>query len=124
MEQKPIKILLNTVFWGLLLWFFGYVLGLVFFAFVPKELIGFYILPLGTAFTLWTLFKKIQRKEFGCYFGLGLIWTIMAVVLDCLFLVKLFKSADYYKSDVYIYYALTFLLPLAVGWYKFQRKKH
>lgn len=42
----------------------------------------------------------------------------MAVLLDYLFIVKMFKSADYYKPDVYVYYALTLLLPIAVGWYK------
>jgi len=112
------QILLNTLFWGFILWLFGYVLGIVFFAFVPKEQIGFYILPLGVALTLWVLFKKIKREEFTCYIGLGIIWTIMAVVLDYLFIVKMFQSADYYKPDVYVYYALTFILSLAVGWYK------
>ncbi len=112
------KILLNTLFWGFILWLFGYVLGFVFFAFVPKEQIGFYILPLGVAFTLWVLLKKIKREEYMCYIGLGVIWTIMAVVLDYLFIVKLLNGADYYKLDVYIYYVLTLLLPIAVGWYK------
>lgn len=118
MPKNPLKIFLNTLFWGLVLWLFGYILGIIFFAFMPKGQIGFFILPLGTAFTLWVLFKKIKREEFGCYFGLGLIWTLLAAGLDYVFIVKLFKSADYYKMDVYVYYALTFLLPLAVGWYK------
>jgi hypothetical protein len=112
------KILLNTLFWGFILWLFGYVLGIVFFAFVPEEQIGFYILPLGVAFTLWVLLKKIKREEFMCYIGLGVIWTITAVLLDYLFIVKMFQSADYYKPDVYMYYALTLILPIAVGWYK------
>lgn len=123
MPKNPLKIFINTVLWGTLLWLFGYILGIIFFAFVPKNLIGFVILPLGVAFTLWVLIKKIKREGFGCYFGLGLIWTIMAVILDYLFIVKMFKSADYYKPDVYVYYALTFLLPLAVGWYKFKKTK-
>ena len=114
------KILLNTLFWGFILWLFGYVLGFTFFAFVPKDMIGWAIMPFGVAFTLWVLFKKIVREEQMCYFGLGLIWTIMAIVLDYAFMVKLLKPAGYYKLDVYLYYALTFLLPLAVGWYKFK----
>jgi len=112
------KILLSNLFWGFILWLFGYILGIVFFAFVPKEQIGFYILPLGVVLTLWVLFKKIKREKFICYIGLGAIWTIMAVFLDYLFIVKMFQSADYYKPDVYLYYALTFILPTAVGWYK------
>jgi hypothetical protein len=64
------NILLNTLFWGLILWLFGYILGIVFFVFVPKDLIGFFILPFGVAFTLWVLFWKIKREEFGCYITL------------------------------------------------------
>jgi len=96
---------------------------LFFFAFVPKEQIGFYILPLGVALTLWVLFKKIRREAFMCYIGLGVIWTIMAVVLDYFFIVKMFQSADYYKPDVYVYYALTFTFPIITGWYKFKKIK-
>ena len=118
MEPKKRAILLNSLAWGFILWLFGYILGLVFFPLVPKEQIGFYVLPIGVALTLWALIKKIKREVFLCYFGLGLIWTILAVVLDYIFIVKLFQSADYYKPDVYVYYALTFVLPLLVGWYK------
>lgn len=118
MNQQPLKILKNTLFWGFMLWLFGYVLGFVFFAFVPKAVMGWYIMPLGAVATLWVLFKKINRESFGCYIGLGAVWTIMAIVLDYVFLVKLLKAGDYYKLDVYLYYALTFVLPLVVGWRK------
>lgn len=117
------KIFLNTVFWGFVLWLFGYILGFVFFAIAPKELIGWYILPFGVAFTLFVLIKRVSRSEFGCYFGLGLIWTIMAIVLDYFLLVKMLNTTNYYKIDVYIYYILTFILPLLVGWYKFKKEK-
>ncbi|MFA6295000.1 MAG: hypothetical protein WC666_01065 [Candidatus Paceibacterota bacterium] len=124
MQTNKGKIFLNTVFWGFILWFFGYALGIIFFAFVPKDLIGFFILPLGVALTLWVLLKKIKREEFMCYIGLGIVWTIMAVALDYIFIVKLFKSADYYKPDVYVYYALTLILPIIVGWWKFRKIKN
>jgi len=116
------KIFLNTVIWGFIVWLFGYILGFVFFAFIPKDLIGWYIMPFGLAFTLWILFKKIKREEFGCYIGLGIVWTIMAVGLDYVFLVKLLKATGYYKLDVYIYYILTFILPMVIGWYKLRNK--
>lgn len=121
MPQNKGKIFLNTLFWGLILWLFGYVLGIVFFAFVPKDLIGWYILPLGVALTLWVLIKKIVREEFGCYVGLGIVWTVLAALLDYLLIVKLFQTSDYYKLDVYVYYILTFALPIIVGLYKFKR---
>ena len=101
-----------------MLWLFGYVLGFVFFALVPKDMIGWYIMPFGIAAVLWVLIKKIKRDSFTCYIGLGVIWTILAVVLDYVFLVKLLNATDYYKSDVYIYYFLTLALPIAVGWYR------
>jgi hypothetical protein len=120
MDKK--KIFLNTVSWGFALWLFGYVLGFIFFAFVPANLIGWAIMSFGVLITLWVLFKKIVREEFGCYFGLAIIWTLMAVILDYLFIVKLLKPADgYYKADVYLYYVLTFILPIAVGWWKMKR---
>ena len=121
METNKGKIFLNTIFWGFVLWFFGYVLGFVFFALVSKEILGWYIMPFGIAFTLWVLFKKIKREEFGCYVGLGIIWTILAVVLDYVFLFKMLQANDYYKLDVYIYYVLTFALPIAVGWHKLNK---
>jgi len=121
MDKK--KIILNTLLWGFLLWIFGYILGFIFFAFVPKEAIGWYIMPFGIIATLWVLFKKIERESFGCYVGLGVIWTVMAIVLDYIFIVLLLKSAGYYKPDVYLYYILTFILPVAVGWYKFNKAK-
>jgi hypothetical protein len=120
--DNKLNIFLNTIFWGFILWLFGYILGIVFFMFVSKEQIGWFILPLGVLFTLWVLIKKIKREEFMCYIGLGLIWTIMVIALDYGFIVKLFNSNDYYKLDVYIYYILTFTLPILVGLYKFRKK--
>jgi hypothetical protein len=123
MDKSKLKILGNTLFWGSILWLFGYILGIALYPFVPKDRIGWYILPLGVLFTLWVLIKRIKRDKFGCYIGLGVIWIIMAIALDYAFLVKLFNAVDYYKLDVYVYYALTFLLPVAVGLYKFKIKK-
>ena len=123
MDKK--KIFLNTVFWGFILWLFGYILGFVFFAFVPKETIGWFIMPFGVLATLWVLIKKIKREKFMCYIGLGVIWTIIAVAMDYIFLVKLLGATNYYKADVYLYYLLTLALPIAVGFYRFRKiKKH
>jgi len=114
--NKHAKVFLNTVLWGLALWFFGYVLGFVFFMFAPQALIGWYIMPFGVAATLWVLLAKIKRNKFDGYVILGVIWTLIAVLFDYLFIVKLLQSANYYKPDVYMYYLLTFILPIVVGW--------
>lgn len=117
------RIFLNTLFWGFILWLFGYMLGFIFFAIVPQETIGWYIMPFGILAILWVLFKKIKRDSFGCYIGLGIFWLIIAIALDYIFLVKLLKPVDgYYKLDVYIYYALTLTLPVLVGWFKTNKK--
>lgn len=113
------SMLKNTLGWGFLLWLIGYALGIVLFAIVPHNLLGWVIMPIGVIITLWVLFRKIHTTMFKDYLWLAIVWTVIAVVCDCLFLVKLFKPTDgYYKLDVYIYYALTFILPLLVGFWK------
>jgi hypothetical protein len=105
--------------WGLLLWFIGYVLGIVLFMVVPVNLIGWVISPIGILLTLWVLNKKIKSQEIKHFIYIAIIWTIIAVLFDYVFLVQLFKPDDgYYKLDVFIYYLFTFLLPLLVGWRK------
>lgn len=112
----------KTIFWGFILWLFGYVLGIALFAFVPKDAIGWYIMPFGIIVTLLVLFKKIKMVSLGQYFIVGGIWMIMAIVLDFVFLVKLFNSPDYYKLDVYIYYVSTLLLPVIFGYLNMRGK--
>lgn len=114
--------MISTFLWGFILWFIGYIAGILLFFVVPKDLIGWVLTPLATLFTIWVLMKKIKRPEMQCYIGLGIVWTIMAVILDYLFLVKLFKADNYYKPDVFLYYFLTFALPIVVGYWKYTRK--
>lgn len=111
------SLLKTSLLWGFLLWLIGYILGIVFFFFIPPNLLGWIIMPIGIIITLLVLIKKIKSQSFGYYFKLAIVWTIIVIVFDYLFLVLLFKPADgYYKLDVYLYYLLTFLLPLLVGW--------
>lgn len=113
------KLLKDTLGWGILLWLTGYLLGIVFFMLMPPALIGWVIMPIGTVITIFVLLKKIQSNSLKYYLYLGLSWTLIAIVFDYFFLVKLFNPADgYYKLDVYLYYVLTFVLPLVVGWKK------
>jgi hypothetical protein len=105
--------------WGFILWFVGYALGMILFFIVPISIIGWILTPLGIIITLWVLFKKVKGDSFQYYLFLGIVWTLIAVIFDYFFLVKLLRPADfYYKLDVYLYYALTFILPLVVGWRK------
>ena len=103
--------------WGSVLWLIGYALGIMLFAFVPANLIGWIITPFGTAITLWIAFTKVKGDTLR-YFGLmGLVWLLIAVVGDYVFIVKAFTPVDgYYKPDVYLYYTLTLAIPLVAGW--------
>lgn len=107
--------------WGFLLWLIGYILGIILFIIVPSTMIGWVIMPIGIIIAFWVLSKKIKGNQIQRYLLISIIWTLVAIVFDYFFLVKLFKPADgYYKPDVYLYYALTFILPIIVGF----RKSH
>lgn len=105
--------------WGSLLWFIGYMLGMVLFFVMPVSLIGWVLTPVGIGITVFILIKKINGSNLKYYFIVALTWTAIAILFDYFFLVKLFNPADgYYKPDVYLYYTFTFILPLIVGWRK------
>lgn len=113
------QLIKDGLLWGVILWLIGYVLGFLFFAFVPTSIIGWLITPIGIILTLWVLFKRIRGISFSYYLTLGIMWAVIAIVLDYFLLVQLLKPADgYYKFDVYLYYALTLLLPLVAYWFK------
>jgi hypothetical protein len=105
--------------WGFVLWLIGYLLGMILFFVVPSDMIGWVILPIGIIITLWVLLKRIKGDSFNYYLLLAIAWTLIAIVFDYLFIVKALKPVDgYYKLDVYLYYALTFVLPLAAYYRK------
>jgi hypothetical protein len=108
--------------WGFVLWIIGYALGMILFAFVPTSLIGWIILPIVTVLGLWIAFRKVKGDTLQYYGLVALVWVLIAVVGDYLFIVKALKPADgYYKPDVYMYYALTFAIPLFAGWKRTSR---
>lgn len=110
------KFLIDFLGWGILLWLIGYILGIVFYMFLPSSIIGWVIMPIGVLISLFILIKKIQSTSLKYYLIVALVWTLIAIIFDYFFLVKIFKPADgYYKLDVYLYYGLTFLLPILVG---------
>ena len=54
------QLLKDSLGWGFILWFIGYILGFIFFAIVPQNLIGWVIMPIGLIITLLILFKKVN----------------------------------------------------------------
>lgn len=116
MNKSYIK---DTLGWGILLWIIGYLLGILLFFVVPPILIGWIIMPIGIIITLWVLLKKISNEKIFYYLILAISWTLIAIILDYFFIVKALNPIDgYYKLDVYLYYALTFILPIIVGFTK------
>jgi hypothetical protein len=114
MNKQSLK---DSLGWGFVLWLIGYALGLMVFALVPANFIGWIIMPIGTAITLWIAFKKVRGNTFRYYCLVGLVWLLIAILRDYLFIVKALKPAGgYYKPDVYLYYALTLAIPLFAGW--------
>ena len=110
------KNVLIALGWGVMLWFIGYMLGIALFFLLPVSVIGWVILPIGIIITLWVLLKKIKKQSMQYYIFLAFLWTAIAITFDYFFLVKVLKPEDgYYKLDVYLYYLLTFVLPLAAG---------
>ena len=82
------------------------------------------IMPIGIVITVWVLLKKINGNFPQYYLLLSVVWTLLVIILDYFFLVKVFKPSDgYYKLDVYLYYLLTFILPISVGFYKSKIRK-
>jgi hypothetical protein len=120
--MDKIKTLKNSLMWGFILWLIGYVLGISYYMIMPVNMVGWVIMPIATIITIWVLLKKIKRERFTCYIGIGVIWTLMAIILDYIFNVRLFNITNYYKLDIYIYYLLTFFIPIMVGYYKMKLK--
>ncbi len=117
--MKTGRLFMDFLGWGLILWLLGYILGIILFMLVRPEMIGWIITPFASLFTFWILVKKIRSSSLQYFAMIGIAWCCLAVLLDYLFIVKLLKPADgYYKPDVYIYYAITLLLPLVVGFKK------
>ncbi|MBS1494959.1 MAG: hypothetical protein JST55_15715 [Bacteroidetes bacterium] len=117
------ELLQDSLGWGFILWLIGYVLGMTLFFVVPTYAIGWVIMPVALAITLWVLFKRVKADTIHHYIIIAFVWAFMAIVLDFLFIVKALNPPDgYYKTDVYIYYLLMFFLPLIVSTQKI--KKH
>jgi hypothetical protein len=111
------QFLKDAIGWGFVLWLIGYVLGIMLFALVPVSLIGWIIAPIGAAIALWIAFRKVKGNTLRYYCLVALVWLLIAVLGDYMFIVKAFAPKDgYYKLDVYIYYALTLAIPLFAGW--------
>jgi FtsH-binding integral membrane protein len=108
----------DTVGLGIVLWLIGYLASMALFLSPFAGIMGWIITAVFTPVTIvitWWWFRA-RDLPLAYYAGVGIVWTVIAVVLDYLFIVLLFQ-ATYYAPDVFLYYALTFLIPVGVGYY-------
>jgi len=118
MDNAFIKARMIDVFvFGILIWLIGYIASLILFSFVPNSILGWILCIVFTPITFLIAQRRFKNRKlkFFCYFMTGVLWVVIAAVLDYFFIVKLFSSVDYYKADVYVYYAITFLIPTLIG---------
>jgi hypothetical protein len=115
----------DTAGLGTALWLIGYLASLV-LSFSPYAgVMGWILIAVFTPVTIvivWWWFRKRERLALQYYAGIGGAWVLIAIVLDYLFIVLLFQ-ANYYGTDVFVYYAATFLIPLGVGLF-LNRSRH
>lgn len=107
----------DTAVLGTALWLIGYLASLLLFFTPYAAVMGWILLAVFTPVTivivLWW-FRKRERLHLQYYAGVGVAWVLIAIALDYLFIVLLFH-ANYYGTDVFVYYAVTFLIPIGVG---------
>jgi len=118
------QILKDTACLGTALWLFGYLLSLLLFFSPLAAAMGWILLAVCTPVTIaaaWWWFRA-RDLPLAYYAKVGAAWLVIAVVLDYLFIVMLL-SAVYYGPDVFVYYVLTFAIPVGVGWNLNRAKK-
>lgn len=104
---------------GIVLWLIGYLASMVLFFSPFAAIMGWILIVVFTPVTIviaWWWFKRRDRLSLQYYAKVGIAWMLIAIVLDYVFIVLLFQ-ATYYGPDVFLYYALTFFIPVGVGLY-------
>lgn len=110
----------DTAGLGIAFWLIGYLASLVLFFTPYAATMGWILTAIFTPVTIvitWLWFRWREHLPVQYYAGVGVAWMLIAVAFDFLFIVMLFQATTYYKPDVFVYYALTFLIPVAAGLY-------
>ncbi len=116
--EQPLR---DTVYAGTLLWLAGYLASMaVYFSSLTYDFWGKVVLvlylPCTALFTFWYFAGRDCPLRY--YAGVGLAWSLIAIVLDFPFIVLRFGAWQYYTPDVYLYYAAMLLIPVGVGMYR------
>jgi hypothetical protein len=118
-KKSPMKQWIkDTLGLGTGLWLIGYLASFMLYFSSFADMMGWIITAVLTPVTFvitWWWFRA-RKHPLSYYAGVGVAWTGIAIVLDYLMIVRLFQ-ATYYAPDVFLYYILTFLIPVGVGLY-------
>lgn len=108
----------DTLGLGAGLWLIGYLASLALFFTPLKGVLGWILFVILTPVTTYIAYRVFgNRKEGLAYYAIVAVsWLAIAIVLDYVFIVTLYSQPQYYAPDVFAYYAVTFLIPLMVGW--------
>lgn len=108
----------DTAGLGTALWLLGYLASLGLFFTPYAGVMGWVLTAVFTPVTIAIAWWRFRGRDLspGYYVLVGAAWAAIAILLDYVFIVRLF-DADYYAPDVYLYYALTLLIPVGVGLY-------
>jgi len=117
MDELLKRKLTDTLGLGFGLWLLGFALGMMLFPFVAVAVMGRYIIAVMLPVTLYAAYKRFAglKETTGYYLLVGISWLLIAVVFDYVFLVKAFQAPNFYDTDIMVAYALSFLVPVAVG---------
>jgi len=73
-------------------------------------------MPVAIGLACLVLWKWCRVDSIRQSILLGVAWSAIAIACDYFFIVKLLNPPDgYYKFDVYLYYLITLVLPLAAA---------
>jgi hypothetical protein len=117
MERKTRTKLIDTLGLGFVIWLIGYIASIILWPFISHDILGWVLFVIFIPLTVYLPYRRFRKREeaAGYYFLVALVWLLIAVVFDYLFIIKLFNPSGYYKLDVFVYYAVTFLMPLVIG---------
>ena len=109
--------LIDTLGLGFCLWLAGFIASLPLFFVLPPGLLGWVLFIVFTPITILVAYWRFHKRQLPLahYIVVALAWCLIAILFDYIFIVTMFKSVDYYKLDVLLYYAVAFLVPLAIG---------
>lgn len=119
------QVLRDTAYTGILVWVAGYLASMAVYFSLPDygfwgKIVLLLYLPCVFAYTCWYFSDRILSLRYSC--GIGIAWSLIAIILDFPFIVLRFGAWQYYGPDVYLYYIAMAVIPVAAGIFIRKRK--